>query len=277
MGLGVDSPYEGMHFKDLAGDGKQFAAQHMKTVTITAESEQDVAFELFLRLNRGATLLNEQELRNAKYRNSPYNEFFIKAGTRERKFRELMRFTANSTAWKRMLDVEAVLRFMAFYDQGYRNHPNKRTTKFLNDQMEKSKDMIASERLKRQKALREATQLCADAFGERAFRRFHLGNRDVPNGSWETRINKSLADVQLYWFTQFPRAAIMRNLNLIREKALDLMSDPTFTDLITHSASDKDRVCKRFEMWQAMLTDVLDQTKREPRSFGFKKSRRAVC
>ena len=119
-----------MHFKDLAGDGKQFAAQHMKTVTITAESEQDVAFELFLRLNRGATLLNEQELRNAKYRNSPYNEFLIKAGTRERKVRELMRFTANSTAWKRMLDVEAVLRFMAFYDQGYRNHPNKRTTKF---------------------------------------------------------------------------------------------------------------------------------------------------
>ena len=121
--------------------------------------------------------------------------------------------------------------------------------------MEKSKDMIASERLKRQKALREATQLCADAFGERAFRRFHLGNRDVPNGSWETRINKSLADVQLYWFTQFPRAAIMRNLNLIR-KGFGPDVRPHIYYLITHSASDKDRVCKRFEMWQAMLTDV---------------------
>ena len=257
QGLGEDSPYETMTFQQTPAQGKFLLTRHLRTVTITAQSDQDVAFDLFQRLNRGATSLNEQELRNCKYNKSRFNKFLIDVAAKEKKFSTLMGFKAEGTAYKRMLDVEAVLRFMAFLDQGYLNHPNKRTAKFLNNEMDRSATMPGGEQEKRRKLLRNATDLCRIVFGEHAFRRFHSGNADNPAGRWEKRVNKSLADVQLYWFTQYPKGEVVGRADLIRENAIELMLEPVFDDLLTHSASDSDRVRERFEKWKDMLGKVL--------------------
>ena len=49
----------------------------ISAVTLLKESDEKVRFDLFERLNRGATALNDQELRNCVYR-GPYNDFIYR-------------------------------------------------------------------------------------------------------------------------------------------------------------------------------------------------------
>ena len=47
----------------------------IRTITFKEESEQDLKFEIFERLNTGAVSLNDQELRNCIYRGR-YHQFY---------------------------------------------------------------------------------------------------------------------------------------------------------------------------------------------------------
>ena len=89
----------------------------IRTITFQKESNSELKFEIFERLNTGAVSLNDQELRNCIYR-GPYNEL-LKELSRERDFMYLLNL---NTQEKRMRDVELVLRFAAFYHATYLNY-----------------------------------------------------------------------------------------------------------------------------------------------------------
>lgn len=101
------------------------------TITFKKDSDSDLKFEIFERLNTGAVSLNDQELRNCIYRGS-YNKLLNELSQDP----DFMYLLGLKTPEKRMGDVELVLRFAAFYHSTYLNYkpPIK---KFLNTDMEK--------------------------------------------------------------------------------------------------------------------------------------------
>jgi hypothetical protein len=269
----LGEPFEGKSFAELGTYAKLLRGRHLRLITITKQSNPDVAFDLFERLNKGAKPLNQQELRNCKYHRTAYNKFLLQL-SREKMFRDLRNYDV-SKPHPRMHDVEDVLRFMAFLDQKYVNHPDKRTVKFLNDQMDLGAQLKPADREARLKEFRKALRLCRTVFGKkRAFRRFNPGDSEGPDGHWESRVNKALMDVELYWFTKVDSGKVTEKADSIRDAATSLMCETEFADLLSQSTSAADRVARRFELWKSMLDGVLGNDKKGRRYYSFEEKAR---
>lgn len=88
--LNVFSELIGKYFKDLPKElQKKIRYYKIRTITFRKESEQDLKFEVFERLNTGSVSLNDQELRNCIYRGK-YNDLLWEL-SEDKTFRELLR------------------------------------------------------------------------------------------------------------------------------------------------------------------------------------------
>lgn len=109
--LNVFTELNGSYFKDISKElQKKIRYYKIRTITFSKESEQELKFEVFERLNTGSVSLNDQELRNCIYRGK-YNDLLWEL-SEDKTFRLLLGIKKPE---KRMRDVELVLRFAAFY------------------------------------------------------------------------------------------------------------------------------------------------------------------
>lgn len=219
----------------------------LRIIVFKPESDENLKFEIFERLNTGAVALSQQELRNCIYRGR-YNDA-LKDMAKDDDFKDLTGFGKKEE--KHMKDVEAVLRFAAFFHQGYINYKSPMKA-FLNREMEKNRDLDDSGELRDafEQALDNVDLLCGD---ERAFRRFCAGKRDNPNGGWEKKINLSLYDILMHTMANtVDRSQCEKYRDSIREALIDLMAfgDPW------ESSGNTDSVKKLFELWQGALVDI---------------------
>jgi uncharacterized protein DUF262 len=114
-GLQVFSELNGKACVDLS-DTLQDTVRYYKlrTVTFRRESDENLKFEIFERLNTGSVPLNDQELRNCIYR-GPYNDL-VHDLSQDPDFVYLLDLAKPD---KRRKDVELVLRFCAFFNATY--------------------------------------------------------------------------------------------------------------------------------------------------------------
>jgi hypothetical protein len=235
----------------------------LSVVLIQKESDPELRYDLFERLNTGATALNEQELRNAVYRGD-YNDLIYRLAD-SADWRALHNLTDRH---KRMADAEWVLRFMAFRDQTYLNFPDKSLTAFLTKQMKDNWPEPKADLAKAEDDFKQAAALCRTVFGDKAFRRFRMGTGPgEPSGEWEPRRVLALADVQLWGMTRYEKGAIVGKADDLYEASLELTSDPEFEGLILENTSGKARVERRFEMWKTMMDEVMAGSEQGPRIF----------
>jgi len=150
----------------------------IRTVTIRRDSDPDLKFEIFERLNTGAIPLNEMELRNCVYRGR-YIEL-LKELAEDDVFTELVGLKKPD---KRMKDIELVLRFAAFHHATYLKYqsPMKR---FFNQDMEKYKDINEVDANALRDAFKKSTQIVKSLFGTSAFKRFYRGTQGNPMVHW---------------------------------------------------------------------------------------------
>jgi hypothetical protein len=237
----------------------------IRTITFRKESDPNLKFEIFERLNTGAVSLNDQELRNCIYRGS-YNEL-LKELSEESDFKYLLGI---KNIEKRMKDVELVLRFAAFYHFTYLQYkpPMK---KFLNLEMEKYQSISQAEADDLRNAFKNTLSIIKSLIDKHAFKRFYKGDKKNPNGYWEPKkFNTSLYDVLMYTFAREQKNIVYQNLDAIREVLLHFMSyDQEFIDAIELSTSSIQAVTKRFDKLRLALQDILGINQREPRCFSF--------
>jgi len=120
----------------------------IRVITIRKESDKDLKFEIFERLNTGAVPLNDQELRNCIYRGS-YNKLLRELASDP----DFMFLLGISKPEKRMHDVGLVLRFAAFYHATYLKYspPMRR---FLNDDMDSFQNISTRNELELRRAFK---------------------------------------------------------------------------------------------------------------------------
>ncbi|MDM7986234.1 MAG: DUF262 domain-containing protein [Smithella sp.] len=237
----------------------------IRTITFRKESDPNLKFEIFERLNTGSVSLNDQELRNCIYR-GPYN-LLLRELALDPEFMSLMGLSRPD---KRMKDIELVLRFSAFFHQTYLNYkPPIRL--FLSREMEKYQFISDKDASELKVAFKNAVQIVKSLLGKYAFKRYYKGVQSNHNGYWEPKkFNASLYDILMYSFAREDKNSVFRNLDAVREALIYLMtSDQEFIDSIELSTSSIQAVTKRFDKWRLTLQQVVGIQHKEPRCFSY--------
>jgi guanylate kinase len=266
IGLSKLQELNGKKFNELEKH-QQLAIKRypLRVITFSKESDKDLQFEIFARLNRGAVALNEQELRNCIYRGRFNN--LIKELAENEDFKYLFGLTEPH---KRMIDRELVLRFAAFFFNSYTKY-NPPIKKFLNDTMSEYKNIDEKNEQKLKNTFNNSISIIRSMFDNKAFKRFKSGNEKEKSGNWEARVNIALFDVLMFSFADLDKKIAMQNLDAIREAFIYLMTnDEEFINSIEKSTSNKKVITIRFEKWLNTLNDIIEVGQKEPRCFSRK-------
>jgi hypothetical protein len=251
-------------FKDLSPDlQEKILGYVIRVIVIEKDSDTDVKFEMFERLNLGAEKLNDQELRNCIYRGN-YNELLRELAQNQ----YILKVMGSTTPHPRMMDRQLILRFFAMWRNTHLKYksPMKR---FLNNEMEKHRKLNDREIVEMRSIFEKSIEMTYIVFGRNAFRRFNQGKDNNPNGNWETnKLNVALWDTLLYSFSYYEKQQIIPIADRIREEFLDLMThDSTFVEYITSTTDKPERVQYRAEVWLQRLKSLISITDSEPRTF----------
>ena len=255
---------KGKTFADLNQDLQERIEEcPIRTITFMMGSDPELKFNVFERLNTGAVSLNDQELRNCIYR-GPYNDL-LKELASDKDFKTILGIEGKE---QRMLDVELVLRFCAFFNKTFLKYRSPMKS-FLNDEMRENQDLSEEKAEKIRSAFKNTVSLVKSMRGEKAFRRFNVGTENMKNGEWEPqKFNASLYDILMFGFADKDKNLVMRNLDAINEAYINLMSsNAEFCDSIERSTSSQQAIKRRFNIWMATLDAILDEDQKQQRCF----------
>jgi hypothetical protein len=252
-GLKLNANLNGKRFNDLDRQLRlKIRRAALRVTTILKDSDEELKFEIFERLNTGSVALNDQEMRNCIYRGG-YNNLLKKMAA-DGDFLYLLGLTQPE---RRMRDVELALRFAAFFHAGPQHYaaPMRR---FLNEEMSRFQHISNDDAVTLFHAFRDATQSVREMLGRRAFRRFRRGTEQDANGAWETRrFNAALFDVLLYGFTRYPRRETQPHLGTLREALLWLLTeDAEFIAACETATASTRNTQTRCDKWLRILAQV---------------------
>lgn len=264
-GLKVLSELNRKLFVDLDSElQKKIRSSTIHSIIIKKESNPDIKFEIFERLNTGSTKLNEDEIRNTVYRGN-YIELLAEL-SENTVFHSLVK---KDNFKKRMIYRGMILRFFALSEKSYINYKSS-MKQFSNKELRDNRE-LAPNKIKEYKARFEhCLDLVKVVFGDMAFRRYMPGDNDTP-GKWgETQINMALYDVQMVGFVNYSKNDVLAKADLIREGLLDLMiNNQQFKEQITWQTSDTDVLKKRFRTYMDMLESIIGDPKYSQRTFSY--------
>ncbi len=263
-GLKVLKEYQGKLFTQLPEDIQdKIRYCKLRTITFKKESNPDLKFEIFERLNTGSVPLNTQELRNCIYRGK-FNRLIKELAT-DKNFLELLGLKNSD---KRMKDVELVLRFASFYHNSYINYKSP-VKNFLNNENIRFQNISDKDAEQLKNVFKNSIAIIKSLLGENAFKRYYKGNEKNPNGYWEkSRFNTSLFDILMDSFARCDKNIIYPNLDAIREAFIDLLTnDAEFIDAIEIGTSEERKVIRRFKKWDNTISNILGEQKKQARCF----------
>jgi ferredoxin len=233
----------------------------IRLIIIEHDSDPDVKFEVFERLNLGAEKLNDQELRNSVYRGK-YNVLLRDLTSNP----HLLKIMGAHQPHIRMLDRQLILRFFAMWRNTHLKYkaPIKQ---FLNREMENHRNPSDKELAELRAIFEKSIEMAYTVFGHNAFRRFNVGKAGKSQGGWESRkLNVALWDTLLYTFSYYDKSQIVPIADAIREEFLDVLTnDETFIEYISSSTDKPDRIQYRAETWRQRLQTLVSS--KEPRTF----------
>ena len=256
-------------YEDL--NGKTFADLHeryqetildfpLNVHTISRSSQPDFVFEVFERLNMGATQLNEQELRNCIYQGM-YTDLLEDLVQNE----YLLKIYRSKTPHLRMRDRELVLRYFAMLRTAPEGFfiPIK---SWLNEEMRENKDMTPQDAGEMHAFFERTIKLAYDIFGDCAFRptstvgKGKTVSEDDVNGLFfrefftSGEINVALWDTVMYSLTHVDAEKALAKKSTILAAWINLNNSAEFSKL---TVSNPRAVLTRNKLWQARLDEIL--------------------
>jgi len=265
-GLEVMSGLNKKKFAELdKADQRKILTTALRTIVIKKESEEDIKFNIFERLNTGSIRLNEDELRNTIYRGSYIK--LLAALEENETFHKLIR---KEKARQRMTYRGIILRFFALSSNTYINYrPSMK--QFCNKELRDNRTMGPQKIEDYRDRFLKVIDLVNNVFGDKAFRRFVKGDEDNRNGKWNmNQLNMSLYDIQMCSFVPFSKKQIIYKADVIREMAIKLMTEnEDFIRAIEMSTSDRLQLQTRFKIWNSTLEEIIGKSEKELRIFPF--------
>ncbi|MHA8090427.1 GmrSD restriction endonuclease domain-containing protein [Aquirufa antheringensis] len=243
---------------------KKIRSTTIHSIIIKKESNSDIKFEIFERLNTGSTKLNEDEIRNTVYRGK-YIDLLAELSENQ-VFHGLVR---KDNFKKRMIYRGMILRFFALSEKSYLNYKSS-MKQFSNKELRDNRDLTLSKEKEYKARFEHCLDLVKLVFGETAFRRYMPGE-SCESGKWgDSQINMALYDLQMVGFVNYSKNDVLAKADLIREGLLDLMiNNQQFRELLIWQTSDTDKLKKRFRIYMDMLESIIGDPSYSQRNFSF--------
>lgn len=239
-------------FRDLTPELQSFLEDYQLHAHVINYSVEDrIKFDIFDRVNRGGTQLNNQEMRNALY--------IGKATKLLKKLSELPIFikaTGNSIKIDRMKDRYLILRFISFYLwknnnlKDYNGNIIDYTSNrddFLGKTMESINRMNDNEILEIENTFIIAMKTCFDILGDNCFR--------LPSSERKNPINMCLFETLSYLCSD---SRIEKKQNLLKIKYIELVENDNFRNSLLYYVDNTLTVKKRFEIIENIKQDILN-------------------
>ena len=238
----------------------------LHSIIIKKESNDDIKFEIFERLNTGSTKLNEDELRNTVYR-GPYIKLLAELSENSL-FHSIVK---KDNYKKRMFYRGMILRFISLSEKSYLNFKSS-MKQFCNKELRDNVNLNPKKAIEYKERFERCLDLVKSVFGENAYRRYLPGDNKSTPGRWaSTQINMALFDLQMVGFANYSKNQVLNNADAIREGLLDLMiTDTKFQELIGFKTSDADNMRKRFKIYMEMLESIIGDPTTPERIFSYK-------
>ena len=245
---------------------------NIRTITISKDSDPDIKYDIFERLNSGSVKLNDQEIRNCIFHGKlnklimgTYNQTEQKYENDGLRANKILQQTMNLTELhQRYLDAELVIRILAIIE--YRNDIDikyKNSMKLLINDYMKENLHADDKRLEYIKNLFENTiNKAYQIFESKLFKRYH--NNDI-----EKTINRSIIDCVMSSFVDYELDELLEKkeeivirmdemLNDTSSKYLGNITGMSFKDTVTKWTSSKNILKDRLELWQNNLNSIMD-------------------
>ena len=198
---------------------------------LRGQSNINMKYELFRRLNSGGIKLTPQEIRNAIYRGvSPrLNELLLKI-SQNHDFKDLTQLSISKL--NELYDQELILKFFAFYDNS--ESINENTENFLNKFMEKTVSNLGFDYDFYENIFMKSLKLVRDLGDDQVFR--SKKNLFVPV-DFEGILIGVAQNIEKY----------ENNLGLLRSKIDELKADPNFRKYSGTGSNSKSRIKNRLK------------------------------
>ena len=231
---------------------KKLRKKTLRCIVISNDSDPDLKFEVFERLNSNTVPLNAQELRNCVYR-GPFNYLLHDLS----EYKPWLKILGRREPDKRLRDEEMILRYFSFQILGVDRYftPQKF---WLNKAAETGSKITDNQANILAQRWVDTIDKCQAVFEpNECFRR-------SPNPIKKTAVNKAIMDLVLYSFSDTPVDLLRARRDNIRAALYGLLNDQTvvfndddFSGLVSRSVDHVRRVNKRFEIWQREFSQAI--------------------
>lgn len=249
-GLEVLPDLNGKRFQQLTERQQRLIKNRtIRCIVISEDSDPDIRFDVFERLNTGSVALTAQELRNSVYR-GPFNQLLQELAASP-SFSQCVAGRSDS----RMTFEELILRFLALDDQIREYRPSFK--RFLNNYQRSNRD-ADDDWLETKRARATVTLDRAHAvFGGECFRRARE-IEDTETWEWVPTLNSAMYDVVMLNFARLDATAA--ELGALKEElehaTADLsLTNERFIDSISLATGDRTRLFNRVRIYAEVLAD----------------------
>ncbi|CPU65908.1 Protein of uncharacterised function DUF262 [Mycobacteroides abscessus] len=214
---------------------------YIRAVTLLKQSNPDLKYEVFIRLNRGGERLTEQEVRNVAFR-GPLNDLILELSENEF-LRRQFNITSASERFRKMEDAEIVLRFLALsemwpYFSGDLARTMDRFMLIYREDEERLEEF-------RTRFLWTITE-CERIWGDSAFRR-------AENGNWRGRGLLGMYDAEMLAVWNGREFTDQVEPSQAIDKTIELFYDAGFLNAVTVSTN----TARKLDLRVSAVTDAL--------------------
>ncbi|MDX9744309.1 MAG: DUF262 domain-containing protein [Arcobacteraceae bacterium] len=251
--LSVMKDLKGKKFRDLNGlDQGKIEDYKIPINVIKPPTPDRIKFDIFDRVNRGGTRLNNQEMRNAIYQGRA-TELLEELKNNE----DFKKATDYSIRSKVMKDRYMILRFIAFYLWKHEMLKNKDGSlieyksdidAFLGKTMEFLNFTDEETILKAKKAFESAMTNACHIFGQRGFRVSTYFNE-----AYKRSVNMALFDSLTYLLSD---TKVQINSERVKILVQELFKDNEFNNSITSPVDSSTKVISRFYKMDGILKEL---------------------
>jgi hypothetical protein len=252
-GLEILSELNGIQFSKLNPKATRILKNGIiRIIVILQESDPEIKYDIFLRLNRGSIHLNEQELRNCLYRGK-FNEL-LKSLRQNTNYLKCLKIDEPNN---RFYDAELILRYFAISDSWdysnstIYNYKNKMKN-FLNTYMESKLKITDRELTSLTEKFNNTVEKVYLLFGNDAF------VRSDPVGGADYRVNRALMDVVMLGTERLTKEQIIGHKQKLIELHRNLPKrDVSFNDALIYGTNDTKKLEYRISTWLNELDKIV--------------------
>lgn len=256
LGLTTREDLNGISMTDLqqmprlGRDHRQFLNADIRCTIITGYKSDQVLFDIFYRLNSASVPLSSQELRQVLNRGE-FSRMIMEETNKKIPLHEIMGLSGPDA---RLRDAEILLRYVGIklFGKSY----NGNLSSFLDETLKKGN----REWKKLQGQIRQviddfnrACQLVIDVFPE------GKAGRKFASGKWESRFNRVLLEVEVYYFDFLTRDMIMdKRSEFVSAFEEKLGENQRFLESIESTTKTIERYFARFQIFEEFINEFFN-------------------